>query len=67
MVFGTYLPLGLLGMKVKVWRNHLLDEMLYLHRILSSGGVMWIAIPTFSFIDISPCLCGVGRCVGVDG
>jgi hypothetical protein len=59
VVFGRYLPSGLVGMKVKGWCNHLHDEMQYLDWILSFGGIMWIAIPTSSFIDIFPCLCGV--------
>ncbi len=53
MVFGRYLPLGLVGMKVKGWHNHFHGEMLYLHQILSFGGVMWIAIPASSLHLVS--------------
>ncbi len=55
---GTYLG-WLIGMKVERQHNHLHDEMQYLPQILSFDGATWIAVPTYSFINISSRLYGV--------
>jgi len=49
VVFGKYLPLGLVGMKVKGWHNHLHDEMQYFHQISSFNDATWIICRNLSF------------------